>query len=86
MREDAVILQEQGAKMSDQEQPIRDLAYLLWEEAGRPEGRSEEFWHAAVARLTPAPKPVRKRKPAVPQAKAPAPKAPTRTRKPKPAP
>jgi hypothetical protein len=26
---------------------IRDRAYLLWEQAGRPEGRSEEFWFLA---------------------------------------
>jgi Protein of unknown function (DUF2934) len=26
---------------------IRELAYRLWEEAGRPEGRSDEFWERA---------------------------------------
>ncbi len=26
---------------------IRKLAYELWEQAGRPEGRSDEFWFAA---------------------------------------
>lgn len=31
----------------DREQRIRDKAYRLWEEAGRPEGRSEEFWERA---------------------------------------
>lgn len=30
---------------------IKDLAYRLWEEAGRPEGRDEEFWLAAEAQL-----------------------------------
>ena len=33
--------------MSDIEEEIRRRAYELWEHAGRPEGRSEEFWHAA---------------------------------------
>ena len=33
--------------MSDKEEQIRRLAYRLWEEAGRPEGRSDEFWLAA---------------------------------------
>jgi hypothetical protein len=30
------------------EQSVRERAYLLWEEAGRPEGRAEEFWHCAL--------------------------------------
>jgi hypothetical protein len=29
------------------EQLVREQAYLLWEHAGRPEGRSDEFWHQA---------------------------------------
>jgi len=33
--------------MSEQEEDVRRRAYRLWEEAGRPEGRSEEFWLAA---------------------------------------
>ena len=28
------------------------MAHSLWKEAGKPEGRSEEFWHAAVNRET----------------------------------
>jgi hypothetical protein len=28
-------------------QRIRDEAYRLWEEAGRPEGQADRFWHAA---------------------------------------
>jgi hypothetical protein len=28
---------------------IRDRAYQLWEQEGRPEGRAEEFWHRARA-------------------------------------
>ena len=37
--------------MSDIEEAIRKRAYELWEHAGMPEGRSEEFWHAARLEL-----------------------------------
>ena len=37
--------------MSDSEQEVRERAYVLWEEAGRPEGRSEEFWFLAQQEL-----------------------------------
>jgi Protein of unknown function (DUF2934) len=37
--------------MSSAEEAVRRRAYELWEQAGHPEGRSEEFWHAAVAEL-----------------------------------
>jgi hypothetical protein len=37
--------------MSSIEEAIRRRAYELWEHAGRPEGRSEEFWHAARTEL-----------------------------------
>ena len=30
------------------EQAIRERAFLLWEEAGRPEGRADEFWQRAL--------------------------------------
>jgi len=33
--------------MNDRENGIRKLAYELWEQAGRPDGRSDEFWFAA---------------------------------------
>ena len=33
--------------MSAMEEVIRKLAYELWEQAGRPDGRSDEFWFAA---------------------------------------
>jgi hypothetical protein len=33
------------------EQQIRDYAHLLWEKAGKPEGRDAEFWHAAEVEL-----------------------------------
>lgn len=37
--------------MSDDEHRVRKLAYRLWEEAGRPQGRDQEFWHMASARI-----------------------------------
>jgi hypothetical protein len=37
--------------MSGIEDAVRKRAYELWEQAGMPEGRSEEFWHAARAEL-----------------------------------
>jgi len=37
--------------MSDIEEAIRRRAYELWEQAGGPHGRSEEFWHAARLEL-----------------------------------
>ncbi len=30
-----------------QEQRVRERAFYLWQEAGSPEGREEEFWHRA---------------------------------------
>ncbi len=38
--------------MVDHEQRLRELAYRLWEEAGYPHGRSDEFWYTAVEILT----------------------------------
>ncbi len=35
-------------KSNDQ---IEKLAYQLWEEAGKPEGKSEEFWLQACQQL-----------------------------------
>ena len=41
---------------TDIEQRIRERAYALWEAEGRPEGRSEEYWHRASEELRrPAP-------------------------------
>jgi hypothetical protein len=37
--------------MSSIEDAVRKRAYELWEQAGQPEGRSEEFWFAAIAEL-----------------------------------
>jgi hypothetical protein len=33
--------------MSVREESVRELAYALWEQAGRPNGRRDEFWYAA---------------------------------------
>jgi hypothetical protein len=33
--------------MRDTERVIRELAYKLWEQAGRPHGRPDDFWFAA---------------------------------------
>jgi hypothetical protein len=35
--------------MGDLEHAIRRRAYELWEQAGCPEGRGDQFWHAARA-------------------------------------
>jgi hypothetical protein len=34
------------------EATIRERAYLLWEQEGRPEGRETEFWMRAEAAVT----------------------------------
>lgn len=31
----------------DRDEEVRDRAYLLWVEAGRPNGREHEFWAQA---------------------------------------
>jgi len=33
--------------MTEREQQIRERAHRLWEEAGCPEGRDNEFWQEA---------------------------------------
>ena len=37
--------------MDEIEGVIRRRAYELWQQAGCPEGRSDEFWHAARAKM-----------------------------------
>ena len=32
------------------EQAVRETAYFLWEQDGRPEGRDQEYWYRALAR------------------------------------
>ncbi len=63
--------------MRAEQEKIKDLAYRLWQDAGSPDGRDQEFWYAAEAQVTAA-KPPAKPKAA---AKAPAaakPKAPAK--------
>lgn len=38
---------------------IAERAYLLWEQAGRPEGRDQEFWLNAANELHNPPAPVK---------------------------
>ena len=33
------------------EETIRARAYALWEQAGRPDGQDQEFWHMAEREL-----------------------------------
>jgi Protein of unknown function (DUF2934) len=39
------------ADSSDREERIRQRAYRLWEEAGRPEGTAQDHWHRAAQDL-----------------------------------
>jgi hypothetical protein len=40
------------AAMTDPtDEEIRTRAHQLWERAGKPQGREEEFWHAAEQEL-----------------------------------
>jgi hypothetical protein len=47
----SIALFERSSIMSDIEEAIRRRAYELWEHAGWPHGRSDEFWHAARLEL-----------------------------------
>lgn len=38
--------------MSPADQAIRDRAYQLWVEAGRPDGKANDFWHQAEREIT----------------------------------
>jgi hypothetical protein len=42
--------------MKTELEEIQTRAYQLWEEAGRPEGRDQEFWRQAERELTESPK------------------------------
>ena len=35
------------AELDPEERRVRERAYFLWERAGSPEGRAEEFWEQA---------------------------------------
>jgi hypothetical protein len=41
-----------------QEEKLRELAYELWERAGRPAGRQDEFWQQAEEKLVQDKRPV----------------------------
>jgi hypothetical protein len=48
------------------EQSVRDKAYHLWEQHGRPSGRDLEFWNRAAAMLAAVkPSAAKRAKPAV---------------------
>jgi hypothetical protein len=56
------------------QESVKDISYRLWDEAGRPEGRDQEFWFLAEAALAKAQKPKAKpatkaKKPAAPKSK-----------------
>lgn len=34
------------------EQRVRERAYQIWEQAGRPEGKSDEHWRQAEAEIS----------------------------------
>ena len=36
---------------SEQDRRIRELAYELWERAGRPDGGADEYWYEAERQL-----------------------------------
>ncbi len=40
-----------SASNEEFEQRVRERAYAMWEEAGHPEGRAEEFWVRARQEL-----------------------------------
>ena len=40
-----------GADITPREERVRRRAEELWQEAGRPQGRDEEFWHRAEAQI-----------------------------------
>lgn len=40
--------------MSAEQEKIQDIAYRLWQDAGSPDGRDQEFWFAAETQVKPA--------------------------------
>ncbi len=40
-----------SASNEDFEQRVRERAYALWEAAGSPEGRADEFWDRARSQI-----------------------------------
>jgi hypothetical protein len=66
--------------MSAEQEIIKDKAYRLWQDAGSPDGRDQEFWFQAEAEVKSA-KPKAAPKPKAAKAAAPAkPKAPAKAK------
>ena len=61
------------------EAKIRETAYLLWLDEGRPEGRDQEHWMKAIEALTPAAPKKARQAPAKPPAGKPKAAAPKTT-------
>jgi hypothetical protein len=40
-----------GGDLSSREERIRERAHQLWQQAGEPAGRHEEFWRQAEAEI-----------------------------------
>ncbi|ABI61576.1 DUF2934 domain-containing protein [Granulibacter bethesdensis] len=40
-----------AGSITRQDERVRVRAYLLWEKAGRPHGRNEEFWEEALIEI-----------------------------------
>ena len=46
-----VIMRSSGDDMTPREHRVRERAYKLWNEAGQPKGRDEEFWYEAQVQI-----------------------------------
>lgn len=55
--------------MSAEQDNIQDVAYRLWQDAGSPHGRDQEFWFAAEAQVRTA-QPAKPKAPTKPTAAA----------------
>lgn len=53
--------------MRAEQEKIKDLAYRLWQDAGSPDGRDQEFWYAAEEQVTAAKPPVKPKAAAKPK-------------------
>lgn len=55
--------------MSAEQEKIENLAYSMWQDAGSPHGRDQEFWFAAEAQVRTA-KPAKPKAPTKPKVAA----------------
>lgn len=53
--------------MSAEQEKIKNLAYQLWQDAGSPDGRDQEFWYTAEVQVKAA-KPAKAKAAAAPKA------------------